>query len=300
MTSKSSRCLSLFVFTIIVVGTVFNCRDSRQEQSLKAFPLFVPHTSYSQLSNRYVGFDGPAAVNRLADVENEYFARYDDSISPYYGTTWRQTAEYTFGEEDTLSQYAAFAEEITRSGREPDSMHCTLYAYEGLRVGLSAADHARLLELHRRVYGDHELAGWSVGYLLVKRFDWRAYLVLDRHSREYERCVRAYERRREYPVWRRPAIPLDDLFILGERDAELEELLSRHEFGWGFSYQGWHTWVTRFTELKECNWGGAPGRRYADSDYATPLFLSGPFLQYADYSSHVIVFPPLRDAPASR
>ena len=144
---------------------------------------------------------------------------------------------------------------------------------------------------HTNGYGDSENnAGWSLGYLLVKEWNWKAYLILDESSEEYEHCQKSYKKSKSYPVWRQPNIPLEKLLLLGKDNAEIQKLLQENEFGWGFSHQGIHTWITRFDELKECNWMGAPSKKY---EVATkPLFLSTPFLSYFDYNSHVVIFPP--------
>lgn len=58
-----------------------------------------------------------------------------------------------------------------------------------------------------------------------------------------------------------------------------------------FSDQGWHTWITRFNDLKECNWSGAPSQKFNIGNNS-PLFLETKFTEYYDYNSHIIVFPP--------
>lgn len=127
--------------------------------------------------------------------------------------------------------------------------------------------------------------------MLVREWGWSAYLVLDSLSEEFDHCLRAYERNQSYPVWRQPDIPLEDVFILGQEEAEIQALLEAHEFGWGFSQQGIHTWITRFDTLKECNWWGAPAAQL-DQSGSAPLFLKTAFLEYRDYASHVLIFPP--------
>ena len=79
------------------------------------------------------------------------------------------------------------------------------------------------------------------------------------------------------------------------QDEEITELLEQHEFGWGFSYQGIHSWITRFTQHKECMWDGAPCLKFNKDLGAQSLFKATPFLEYLDYNSHVIAFPPKKD-----
>ena len=83
---------------------------------------------------------------------------------------------------------------------------------------------------------------------------------------------------------------MEALYIRGENDSLITKLLAENEFGWGFSHQDIHTWITRFNELKECDWTGAPGKKYEVS--GSPLFRSTPFLNFHDYASHVVIFPP--------
>ena len=114
------------------------------------------------------------------------------------------------------------------------------------------------------------------------------------YAEEYNRCMRNFKNNKKYYVWHQPDIQLEKVFVYGKDENAMTELLSKHEFGWGFSYQGIHSWITRYTDLKECMWDGAPCRKYnfSNSQY---LFKSTPFLEFNDYYSHVIVFPPLQN-----
>ncbi len=93
-------------------------------------------------------------------------------------------------------------------------------------------------------------------------------------------------------VWGQPDIALEGMFTLGKDSLEINHLLDKEEFGWGFSYQGIHSWITRFTDLKECMWDGAPCLKYNKNLSAQYLFKKTKFNEYFDYESHVIVFPP--------
>jgi len=254
------------------------------------------YTDTSSLKNTYAGFSSPKAINRVAEIENEYFNNYNSSYSKYYGTMW---AEYTSTTilNDSISVLDGYKSLITKRGEKADSMHCTIYAFEALKAGLDT-NYQRLEDIHHNVYNGHEHAGWSVGYVLVKYFGWEAYLVLSRHSYEYQRCMKGWKKK-VYPVWKQPDIPLSGKFDFENDSQDIDSLLNLHEFGWGFSEQGWHTWITRFNELKECDWGGSPSRHY-DPDEEGILFKVTKFTEYFDYNSHILIFPPKRDATISK
>ncbi|MEO0473481.1 MAG: hypothetical protein AAF206_27965 [Bacteroidota bacterium] len=256
------------------------------QTELSLFSAPLPPTA-----NPYQNFDAPAALNAIAAIENRHFWQYKDSLSPYYGTIWRE-------EVDTIT-WLRFAEAVAMQGERPDSMHCTIYAVRALKAGLGD-EWDRLDSLHRVHWGKREHAGWSIGYLLTRYYGWKAWLVIDSTSREFAQCKKSFARQKDYPVWRQPDIPLEDMYIKGKDDAEIETLLANQTFGWGFSYQGIHTWITRFGALKECNWVGAPAREFEAAWGYSPLFIRTPFLDYNAYLSHVVIFPPKKNPAEPR
>ncbi|MFK7920454.1 MAG: hypothetical protein AB8H47_00780 [Bacteroidia bacterium] len=239
----------------------------------------------SEGPNSYLSFDSPKAINAIVEMENQYFAAFDDSVSPFYGTLWR---EYLEADSIGKAKYERYRRLVNEAA---DSMHCTIYAVKALEAGMGD-DFEKLEKSHRQIWGNREHAGWSIGYLLVRDWGWKAYLIIDAKSPEFEHCQNAFNARKVYPVWRQPDIPLEAMYIRGEQDSLISALLSQHEFGWGFSDQGYHTWITRFETLKECNWLGAPGAEFA-YPATKPLFLRTAFLDYHDYYSHVLIVPPL-------
>mgnify|MGYP001437391058 CR=1 FL=1 len=240
----------------------------------------------SKLKNEYFKFSSPNAINRLASIENEYFNAYYDSLqSNYYGTAWSETAMNSF--KDSISDFELY---LNSFEKKPDSMHCTIYAIEALRFGMSG-EFEKLEIKHRAIWGDREYAGWSIAYILTKYYNWKAFLILSEASAEYISCVRNFKKDKKYHVWKQPNIPIEGLYNLEEDSADIDSVLNENEFGWGFSYQGYHTWVTRFDTLKECNWLGSPSLEYIYG-FETPLFKKIKFLEYADYGSHIVVFPP--------
>ena len=149
----------------------------------------------------------------------------------------------------------------------------------------------QLDKYHKQIWKDREYAGWSVGYILVKYFNWSAYAFVAKHSVEYDRCMKNYRNHKKYYVWKQPDIPLTGIYDVNQDKAPIDSLLAQHEFGWGFSNQGIHTWITRYKDLKECNWVGAPSIKYDEYGYNV-LFKKTYFLNFTDYASHVIIFPP--------
>lgn len=246
----------------------------------------VVYTAYSDRPNPYRNFNSPAAINRIAQIENQHFRDYASGLSRYYGTVWREWAEL----DSTATRDGSLYDHYLRKlGGKADSMHCTIYAVEALMAGFGKRFDT-LEKSHRRVWKEREHAGWSIAYLLVEEWNWKAYLVLDSNSAEFAQCSSAFRRQTSYPVWKQPDIPLEGMFIRGIDDSLIVQLLDGNEFGWGFSHQGIHTWITRFRNLKECNWGAAPGMEF--ELFSGALFKETPFLDYHDYASHVIVFPP--------
>ena len=277
------RSLSLLALCIVISC---NTTAPKSEVAVESPRIF---TQYSDLPNSYQGFHSPHAINAIATMENRYFNTYEKGTSSYFGTVWASHAEASHTRDGSLSTFDIYQNSLPDSAC-PTPLHCTIYANIALQAGLGD-QWKKLSDLHEKQWGNREYAGWSVAWLLCKHFGWKAYLIIEEGSPEYEVCKRAFRRNKIYPVYRQPAIPLEASLEPGRDDEQIQQLLEVNEFGWGFSYQGWHTWITRFTDLKECYWGGAPSRDLVQPGDA-PLFLETPFLAYRDYASHVICFPP--------
>jgi len=275
------------LFPFLSICLFFACSNEPKEVKKAKIVEEKIFTEYSTLTNQYANFNSVNAINKIADIENEYFRNTKNSVSKYYGTVWREQAEHKIIE-NNLSQYQDYLNALQE---KPDSLHCTLYAYEGLKAGLTKEQLEELENKHRAIWKSREIAGWSIGYILVKDYDWQAYLILNKQSNEYNHCLKSYKKDKSYPVWKQPNIPLEEVYIIGEQDSLVHNLLNQHEFGWGFSEQGIHTWITRFDELKECNWLGSPSVKYQSSEFEKPLFISTSFKDYFDYNSHVVIFP---------
>lgn len=285
MSNWKNRFLVFGWMVLLYACTADGSHSSGKVGTDGAEPIYM---AYSEEENTYEGFHSPNAINRAADIENEYFRAYENGTSHFYGTRWLEASQQVSADKDSLSWYKAYTKTL---GTKPDSMHCTLYAVEALKAGMGDR-FSQLEAAHKEIWGNREYAGWSIGYLLVKNFGWEAVLIIDANSPEFRQCEQAFRNRKVYPVWRQPDIPLTDRWIIGESDSLIQDQLKQHEFGWGFSRQGYHTWFTRYELLKECNWWGAPGRKWEVYAGNQPLFLTTPFSAYRDYLSHVFVFPP--------
>jgi len=283
------------LISILFVSLIFiSCNSKTKVKEIKIDTLkqinYVVYSPYSKNDNKYIGFNSPKAINCIADIENEYFNKFDDSISRYYGTIWANGAGYVTIEDKEFSVFDEYVRELSKLNIKPDSLHCTIYAIKALQAGLED-NLTKFEEYYRKIWKKREYAGWSVAYILTEKFNWKAYLIIDKNADEYQRCLSNYKKYKNYWVWKQPSIKLENMFILGENDSIIINLLKENEFGWGFSYQGIHTWITNFETLKECKWEGAPAKKY-NKHNSGPLFKKHNFLEFHDYNSHIIVFPP--------
>lgn len=271
--------------------TVF-CIPKSDSVSTPHKDSFKVYTQYSHNENQYIGFDAPKAINRAADIDNEYFNNAESHVSIYYGRLWKGEVENDTLEGDSIPLFDRYV--LDAGGREVKPYDCTIYATDILEIGLQKDTLAELRKLHQRLFPDLKgYAGWSVGHILVKYFGWKAYLFINKQSIEYDHCLKEYRKTQSYPVWRRPNIQLEAFLDLETQRDSIHTILLENEFGWGFSYQGYHSWITRFDILKECNWIGCPAQKYVPNEVYTPkTFITTPFFEYHDYDSHVVVFPP--------
>ncbi len=283
------------VYILVTIFLLCQCRFSDKKTIREEIPseVFTIYTDTSALENEYIGFNSPKAINRIAEIENEYFNNYPTSFSKYYGTIWYKFARNDFSHNDSVSLFDLYLKEISDRNETPDSMHCTIYAMEALKAGLQD-DFINLDAKHKEIWKNREYAGWSIAYILTTFYNWEAYLIISEHSDEYQACIRNFRKNRLYNVWQQPDIPITQMFLFENDKQKIDSLLKLHEFGWGFSDQGFHTWITRFNTLKECNQEGLPAEKYARG-YEKPLFLKTKFTEFTDYSSHVIVFPRKKD-----
>lgn len=279
--------------TLLIVMQGCTLEEKKKTKTVlnsKEKETFKYYTKLSKIENKSIGFNSPNAINTIATIENEYFNNYTKHESRYYGTSWYELAVTRFDKEDSLSVFEKYKLKNTSSGQKVDSIHCTIYAIEALKSGFGNK-FTELDKYHKDIWNDREYAGWSIAYLLTKHYNWKAFLIISKQSKEYKACIKNLKKDKKYHVYKQPNIPIEKVFDFDDDKKQIDSLLNLHEFGWGFSYQGWHTWITRFNKLKECNWSGAPSMKYANQG-DKPLFLKTKFIEFYDYESHIVVFPP--------
>lgn len=238
------------------------------------------YTQYSKEKNVYENFDATKAINKIATIENNYFNKYHNNLtSKFYGTVWY---------ENNIDIFKQYKMELNS---KPDSMHCTIYAMKSLKEGLGL-QFEEFEKKHQQIWKNREHAGWSVAHILTKYFNWNAYLIISKTSNEYKNCLKNFKKDKKYHVWKQPNIKIKNIFDFDTEKKKIDSLLRINQYGWGFSNQGWHTWITRYDTLKECNWLGAPSKKYLINE-GKPLFLKTKFTNFYDYQSHIVVFPPI-------
>ena len=284
----------IFYFLLIIIAICSACKPKAKKtivEETKVIDSIKTYTEPSKLENKYLNFNSPKAINQIAEIENEYFNNYRLNASKYYGTKWYDFVGLRIAYPDTTTVFGKYSRE--KNNIKLDSMHCTIYAVKALEKGFGE-EFEIIKKHHVDIWSKREYAGWSLGYILTKFYNWKAYLFISKTSDEYEACLRKFKKDKEYHGWKQPNIPIENVFDVDEDGDQINNLLNENEFGWGFSNQGWHTWITRFNYLKECNWLGAPSKKY-DQENEKPLFLKTKFIDYQDYNSHVIVFPPKKE-----
>ncbi len=274
--------------SLAIEDSLLQNKKEQEEFMLRYFP--PTKINYSNLENGYIGFDSPKAINKIAGIENDYFSNYHKGISKYYGSVWAGSAYVEANDGEGTWEWDNYKKEMDSLNIKPEMFHCMVYTMKALKTGLDT-NYRKLQNYHRQIYNKTNYAGWSMAHILTKHFGWKAYLFIRPYSEEYKRCLKNYNNSKTYYVWHQPDIKLEKMFLLDQDSEKINKLLSQHEFGWGFSHQGIHNWITRFTILKECMWDGAPCAKY-NSNNSQYLFRATKFTEFTDYDSHVIVFPP--------
>jgi len=244
-------------------------------------------------------------MKKVRELERSYAVSYKSGVCPYYGRWWANhyaRKQKVVGSEETVWQ--RYVAELARQRERPRRLDCTLYAQEVLQAGMSPADYATLLAHHRRIWGPRGFAGWSVAHVLTEQLGWKAYAVISPRARYHHYYVKHFRRHKVYPVWRQPSIRIEEHYVLGRHDRQIEALLRRGRFAWGFSDGGIHTWITSGVELKECHWDSGPSLRFEiprthalDAGLKRePFFETTRFVEFTDYGAHLVVLPPARPA----
>lgn len=283
------RLLYIILFFLLFTTCSQKRCEQKATQTTRPIDSLKSYAKPSQLKNQYLGFNSPNAINKIAAIENEYFQDYHSRGSKYYGTQWTGQSLFQAYATDSISVFEKYTQEIINRGEKPDSMHCTIYAVRALEAGFGDT-FTHIKKRHQDIWKSREYAGWSMAHILSESYNWKAYLFISTQSSEYEACMNNFKKDQSYHVWKQPKIAIEKVFHMEQDRLAIDSLLKGHEFGWGFSEQGWHTWITRFGDLKECYWAGAPSAKY-DQEGNAPLFLKTKFTDYRDYASHIILFP---------
>jgi len=254
-----------------------------------AFLLFQFFIIYAQTS-----FNSAAAIQKSNDITSEHWQNYQNSVSRYYGRVWlKNYAEHNHIGNLTFRE--DYIQELTNNDLEKVRMDCTIYCAKLLKAGMDADKYSQLIKYHKEIWGNDGLAGWSVAHLLVDKFNWKAYAFIEPEANLSGHYLSHFKNRNEYPVYNQPNIKIEAYYTLGIDDVKIEELLKKHNFSWGFSQDGIHTWITHYTDLLECHWDGAPAAKYNTSGWLPDLFETTQFIKYKDYDVHIIIVPPKED-----
>jgi len=206
-------------------------------------------------------FNSEAAIKESNDIVNKHWETYKDSISRYYGGFWLDNyAKHQYiGNISSLDDYQ---QELKKNNIESIRMDCTIYCARLLKAGMGAEEYSKLIEYHGDIWNSKGLAGWSVGYLLVDRFGWKAYAFIEPNADYHSHYISHFKDNQEYPVWNQPNIKIEEYYVLGRNDDKIENLLKKYDFSWGLSQDGIHTWITHYSDLLECHWDGVPAAKY--------------------------------------
>ncbi len=238
-----------------------------------------------------IGFNSKSAIDFSNQIIKEHWKNYNESVSRFYGRVWLDNyAKHQFLGEKSF--YDDYLQELSNRNMQKIRMDCTIYCAKVLKAGMGTDEYSKLVKYHNEIWPGDGFAGWSVGHLLVDKFGWKAYAFIEPGAGYYHHYFSHFKDKREYPVWRQPNIKIEAYYSLGQDNAEIEELLSKYKFSWGFSQDGIHTWITSYTDLLECRWDGPPAARYNSDEWLPDLFITTRFIRYKDYDVHIIVVPP--------
>lgn len=242
---------------------------------------------FAQENINQTDFDSKKAIEKSNELVLEYMKGYHNNVSRLVGNIWLSSAKKT-----NLAVYNDYIKELKKESLKPKVMDCTIYAEACLKGGFLTNEFKQLKKYHNGIWAGKGFAGWSVAHLLTEKFGWKAYAFIRKGAADYNHYLHYFETKKEYPVWKQPNIKIEKFFTFGDDDLEINKLLMKHEFGWGFSNDGIHTWITKFTDLKECHWDGPPAKKYNPNNYLPLLYETTPFVEYYDYGIHIVVFPP--------
>jgi len=236
-------------------------------------------------------FNSTKAIKKALSLEQEYFSNYDLGTNRFAGRLWLDYSKRETQKNNRKTLYEKYLEELSEKSLELYELDCTTYAEECLKEGLESINYKKLKQFHNEIWPGLGLAGWSTAYILTEKFNWKAYLFISSNAKDKDYYITNFNTKQKFPVYNQPDIKLENYFIKPQQDKDIKELLNKQEFGWGFSEQGIHTWITNYNNLKECHWDGAPSKKYNYKNFPL-LFETTKFNEFTDYNIHLIVFPP--------
>lgn len=142
---RTKIALRISILLCFLCGIVA-CRSPKEETKIISVSAGkVPFAQLSQGLSPYLNFDSPKAINTIVEMENQYFAAFDDSVSPFYGTIWR---EYLEADSIGRTRFERYRRLVNKAA---DSMHCTIYAVKTLEAGMGE-DFEKLEKSHRQIW----------------------------------------------------------------------------------------------------------------------------------------------------
>ena len=167
---------SLFFAIIVFVLLLLSCEtDIYKQNIITKGDIFIQkdsiYTKYSNKTNTYKGFNSVKAINAIAKIENKYFNNYHKGGSKHYGTAWYESMLMDTDSTGQPTKWNKYLKEMHARNTKPDSFHCTIYGIKALQAGFGD-EFDRLQQLHKKHYGNHEHAGWSIAYLLTRYYNW--------------------------------------------------------------------------------------------------------------------------------
>jgi len=86
--------MNLIKYLLTIVCIVYSLKGLSQQQS-DSDTLEKKFSACSNCLDTYHHFNSCQAINKIVDIENDHLINFNIGTSRYYGTLWRQQAEYT-------------------------------------------------------------------------------------------------------------------------------------------------------------------------------------------------------------
>jgi len=247
--------------------------------------------SQEQNTDYYIDFDSEAAIEQSFKIIDEYWDDYNNQVSRYVGKVWFEeiSKQQYLG---NVSWHDDYIEELVHCNLQnmviDDMSYCILL----LKTGMGQQDFANFVEYYYAFSSSDSFTVYDVGYLLVNRFGWKAYAFISPEAKDFSYYLNSFKYKKEYPIQNQPSIKIEKYYTLGEDDNEIEIFLSNYDFGFGFSENGIHNWITNYNDLLECHSNGSPSKKYHLEITLPNLFETTPLIEYDDHDVHILFIPP--------